>query len=478
MSADPALLSLAEVAGAIAQRRLSSVEVTQALLDRIAAWQSRLNCFIALEPEAALARARWLDAELAAGRNQGPLHGVPLAHKDLFYRKGEICTGGSEIRRHWRAPATATVLESLDRAGAIQLGRLNMSEFAAGATGHNRWYGDCRNPWNTAYVTGGSSSGSGASVAARLAYGALGSDTGGSIRLPAAANGVLGLKPTYGRVSRYAVMPRSWTLDHVGPLARTAADCALLLGVVAGHDAQDASSSHLPVPDYRSALDSGIEGMRIGVFGAGHEAVDPEIEQALEASHTVLQSLGAELRPVAPIDWSRHLDLTETIIKCEAATMHAAWMLERPQDYSDHVRTRMESGLLLPAPRYIQALSLRGPLLAEFLNTVMADIDVLLGPSIPIRLPTLDESDPDKPGSDVLERMARLSMFMRPFNLLGLPALSVPCGFTHDGLPVAFQAVGRPFAEATLLRLAQSWQAVTEFHRHLPRGFHSAPIRL
>jgi aspartyl-tRNA(Asn)/glutamyl-tRNA(Gln) amidotransferase subunit A len=464
----PALLSLTEVAGAIARRQVSSAEVTQALLDRIAVWQARLNCFIALEPEAALARARWLDAELAAGRHHGALHGVPLAHKDLFYRQGEISTGGSEIRRHWRAPATATVLDRLDRAGAIQLGRLNMVEFAAGATGHNRWYGDCHNPWNPDYVTGGSSSGSGAAVAARLAYGALGSDTGGSIRLPAAANGVLGLKPSYGRVSRHAVMPRSWTLDHVGPLARTAADCALLLDVIAGADPQDPSSSQLPVPDYCDALAGGIGGLRIGVFGAGHEAVDPDIEQMLDASRAVLRALGAVLRPIPPIDWSRHLDLTETIIKCEAATMHAAWMHERPQDYSAHIRTRMESGLLLPAPRYIQALSLRGPLLAEFLATAMADIDVLFGPSIPIRLPTLRESDPEKPDADVLERMARLSMFMRPFNLLGLPALSVPCGFTSDGLPVAFQVVGRPFAEATLLRVAQAWQDATDFHLRVP----------
>jgi aspartyl-tRNA(Asn)/glutamyl-tRNA(Gln) amidotransferase subunit A len=465
---DPALLSLAEVADAIAQRRLSAVEVTQAVLDRIPAWQDRINCFIAPEPDAALARARWLDAELAAGRRLGPLHGVPLAHKDLFYREGAICTGGSEIRRHWRAPATATVLRRLDQAGAVDLGRLNMAEFAAGATGHNRWYGDCRNPWNPTYATGGSSSGSGAAVAARLAYGALGSDTGGSIRLPAAASGVLGLKPTYGRVSRYAAMPRSWTLDHVGPLARTAADCALLLGEIAGADPQDPTSSRRPVPDYRSALGGGIRGLRIGVFGAGHAAVDPPVERALESSRTLLRSLGAELRSVAPIDWSRHLDLTETIIKCEAAAMHADWMATRPQGYSAHVRTRMESGLLLPAPRYIQALSLRGPLLAEFLETAMAGIDVLLGPAIPVCLPTLSESDPDSPGSDVLERMARLSMFMRPFNLLGLPALSVPCGFTDDGLPVAFQAVGRPFAEATLLRLAQSWQEATDFHRRVP----------
>jgi len=468
MISDPALTSLAGIADAITSRRLSSAEVTANLLDRIEAWQPRLNCFIAVNPEAALERARWLDAELAAGRRHGPLHGVPLAHKDLFHRAGEISTGGSAIRREWRADATATVLARLDEAGAIQLGRLNMSEFAAGATGHNKWYGDCRNPWNPAYATGGSSSGSGAAVAARLTYGALGTDTGGSIRLPAAANGVLGLKPTYGRVSRHGVMPRSGTLDHAGPLARTAEDCALLLGVIAGPDANDPTSSVVAVPDYRADLDRGIRGLRVGVFGADDPAVDPEVRSALEASRSVLRDLGAELRPVPPIDWGRCFDLTETIIICEAAAMHAAWMRERPWDYTDHVRRRMEPGLLLPATSYIEALSLRDVYRTEFLGTVMTDIDVLHGPSIPIPVPTLAETDPEAAEGDALGIIARFSRFMRPFNLLGLPAMSVPCGFTANGLPVAFQVVGNPFAEATLLTLAQAWQDATDFHKRAP----------
>jgi aspartyl-tRNA(Asn)/glutamyl-tRNA(Gln) amidotransferase subunit A len=468
MTGDPSLLSLVEAADAIARRRLSSVEVTQAALERIASWQPLFNCFIALDAASALARAHWLDAELAAGRLHGPLHGVPLAHKDLFYRAGEISTGGSLIRREWRADATATVLARLDGAGAIQLGRLNMSEFAAGATGHNKWFGDCRNPWNPAYVTGGSSSGSGAAVAARLAYGALGSDTGGSIRLPAAANGVLGLKPTFGRVSRYAAMPRSWSLDHVGPLARTAGDCALLLGVIAGADPEDSTSSAVPVPDYRAGLKRGIKGMRIGVFGVDDQAVDPQVRAALDAGMAVLQGLGAELRPMPPLDLARYFDLAEIIIKCEAATMHAPWLRERPQDYAVHVRTRMEAGLLVPATRYIEALSLRGPYLSRFLETVMADLDLLYGPSIPVPLPTLAETDPEAPDADALALMARFSMFMRPFNVLGLPALSVPCGFTANELPTAFQVVAKPFAEATLLAVAQAWQDATDFHHRLP----------
>lgn len=468
MMPDPAFASLVEIADAIAARRISSAEVTSRLLDRIEAWQPSLNCFIAVDAEAALQRARWLDAELAAGRRHGKLHGVPLAHKDLFYRAGEISTGGSEIRRYWRASATATVLTRLDAAGAIQLGRLNMSEFAAGATGHNKWYGHCRNPWNPAHASGGSSSGSGAAVAARLAYGALGTDTGGSIRLPAAANGVLGLKPTYGRVSRHAVMPRAGTLDHVGPLARTAEDCALLLGVIAGPDANDPTCSVADVPDYRATLRDGIKGLRIGVFGDDDPAVEPEMRSALEASRSVLRDLGAELLPAPPIDWARCFETVETIIRCEAAAMHAAWMRERPHDYADHVRSRMEPGLLLPATTYIEALSQRDAYLAEFMATVMAGVDVLHGPSIPISVPTLAETDPEATAGDAMGIIARFSMFMRPFNLLGLPAVSVPCGFMSNGLPVAFQVIGRPFAEAMLLMLVQAWQDATDFHTRVP----------
>jgi aspartyl-tRNA(Asn)/glutamyl-tRNA(Gln) amidotransferase subunit A len=469
MAPDPALMSLAEVAQAIADRRLSSVEATRAALDRIERWQAHLNCFIANDAEMALARAAMLDAELARGRRHGPLHGIPLAHKDMFYRSGAVCTGGSAIRRDWRASTTATVLDRLDSAGAIQLGTLNMSEFAAGATGHNKWYGDCRNPWNPAYMTGGSSSGSGAAVAARLAYGALGADTGGSIRIPAAANGVLGLKPTYGRVSRHGAMPRAWSLDHVGPLARTAEDCALLLSVIAGFDPKDSTSSHEAVPDYVGGLQVGIKGLRIGILSGPDEVhIDPEVQKALGASLEVLQALGAELTLIRAVDLARYFELAETIIKCEAAAMHQRWLRQRPQEYANHVRTRMEAGLVLPATRYIEALSLRGPWLADFLDTIMADIDVVHYPAIPIPVPTLAETDLETSGEAVLELFARISLFMRPFNFLGLPAISIPCGFTGNGLPVAFQAVGKPFTEAMLLTLAHAYQEATDHHRRVP----------
>jgi aspartyl-tRNA(Asn)/glutamyl-tRNA(Gln) amidotransferase subunit A len=471
MSPDTTLLGLAELAAALRAKQVSSVEATRAALARSEEWQRRLNCFIAIDAEAALARAAALDRELAQGRVAGPLHGVPLAHKDMFYRAGRVSTAGSLIRRDWRASTTATVLERLDAAGAVELGTLNMAEFAAGPTGHNKHYGDCRNPWNPAHMPGGSSSGSGAAVVARLVPAALGSDTGGSIRLPAAACGVLGLKPTYGRVSRYGAVPRSWSLDHVGPLARTAADCALLLSAIAGHDPKDGASSHEPVPDFTTLLGKGIRGLRIGVVTEADGAkVDGEVRALLDASVEVLRSLGAKTVPVRLDTLTLWFRFAETIIKSEAATMHGKWLRERPQDYSDHVRARIEAGLALPATRYLEALSQRGPELARFLATTMAEIDVLHCPAIPMPIPTLAETDVEGTGEKVLALVARITQFTRPFNFLGLPALSIPCGFARNGLPVAFQAVGKPFAEATLLGVADAYQSATDWHRRVPGG--------
>ncbi|MBP6769921.1 MAG: amidase, partial [Reyranella sp.] len=282
---DLALEDLTTIADAIAAGRTTSVAATEACLARIEAWQPRTNAFLRFYREKALAQAKAMDAELAAGRSRSPLHGVPMAHKDMYYRKGEVSTGGSAIRRDWAAPVTATVLGKLDAAGVVELGFLNMAEFAAGPTGHNVHHGHCRNPWDQARVTGGSSSGSGASVAARMVYGALGSDTGGSIRLPAAACGVVGMKATYGRVSRAGAVARSWSLDHVGPLTRTVRDNARMLSVIAGHDPDDSTTSEKPVPDYEALLDSGVAGLRIGLAlpKDGLAPLDERIGAAVQA---------------------------------------------------------------------------------------------------------------------------------------------------------------------------------------------------
>src|SRR3954447_12823934 len=284
MKNDPALLDLSEAAARVASGAVSSVALTEACLERAQAWQASRNCFIRIDIDAALEAARRCDRELKRGHRRGALHGVPLAHKDMFYRAGKVSTGGSRILQDQIATTTATVLQRLDAAGAIEIGVLNMAEFAAGPTGHNVHFGDCRNAFNAAHVPGGSSSGSAVAVAARATFGALGSDTGASIRLPAAFNGVVGLKPTYGRVSRHGAMPRSWSFDHVGPIARTARDCALLLQVIAGHDPNDATTSAVPVPDYLSSLTATeLSGLTIGIADHG-VAIDAEIAAAMDES--------------------------------------------------------------------------------------------------------------------------------------------------------------------------------------------------
>jgi len=346
---------------------------------------------------------------------------------------------------------------------------LNMAEFAAGPTGHNEHFGHCRNPFNPAHMTGGSSSGSGSAVAARLVYGALGSDTGGSIRLPAAACGVIGLKATYGRVSRYGAMARAWSLDHVGPLTRTAEDCALMMNAIAGHDPNDGAISHDPVPDFTAGLNDGIKGLRVGVVLEAEDApVDPEVRAALEESLAVLRSLGAETLPVRLAHLTEWYSFADTISKCEGATIHAPWLRERPQDYADHIRTRLEAGLVLPATRYIEALSARGRHLAEFLDTVMSKIDVLFCPAIPIQIPTIAETDVEGTGEAVLALVGRITQYTRPFNFLGIPTVSVPCGFTGNGLPVAFQVAAKPFAEPLVLRVARAYQGATDYHERVP----------
>src|SRR5947209_13040839 len=383
MTADLALLDLTDAAERVARGSVSSVALTEACVDRAFAWQASRNCFIRIDGEAAMEAARERDRELKCGQRRGALHGVPLAHKDMFYREGKVSTGGSRILQDQVATTTATVLQRLDTAGAIEIGVLNMSEFAAGPTGHNIHFGDCRNAFNAAHVPGGSSSGSAVAVAARAVFGALGSDTGASIRLPAAYNGVVGLKPTYGRVSRSGAMPRSWSMDHVGPFGRTARDCAMLLQVIAGHDPNDATSSARTVPDYSSVLGTDrLSGLTIGIADHG-VALDPEIAAATDESVRVLERIGAKVVRVLLPDLAPLFRIGETIIKGEAAALHRQWLQTRSQDYSTGVRLRIEGGLFLPATDYIDALRLRGVLTAKFIADVMDGIDLLHLPMAP-----------------------------------------------------------------------------------------------
>jgi len=468
---DLALEDLSAIADAIAQGRITSVEATEACLARIEIWQPRTNAFLRIYKEKALAQARAMDGELAAGKRRGPLHGVPMAHKDMYYRKGQLSTGGSEIRRDWTAPVTATVLEKLDAAGVVELGFLNMAEFAAGPTGHNVHHGNARNPWDETRVTGGSSSGSGASVAARMIFGALGSDTGGSIRLPAAACGVVGMKATYGRVSRAGAVARSWTLDHVGPLTRSVRDNARMLSAIAGYDTNDSTTSEKPVPDYEALLEGGVAGLRIGLAlpNDGPAPLDAKIGAAVQAAADTLGKLGAKITMARLPDFTALYRCAEVLVKCEAAAMHRPWMEKTPELYANQVRTRMEAGFFIPATQYIDALRLRAHFVTEFLAMAMDGVDAVLLPAIPFPIPTLEETDTEnKGGPAVLKMVAGFTGLTRPFNTLGIPALSVPCGFDVNGAPIGLQLVGRPFDEAMLYRIGHAYQGATDHHKRVP----------
>jgi aspartyl-tRNA(Asn)/glutamyl-tRNA(Gln) amidotransferase subunit A len=468
MSAEPALLSLTAVAKEIAQKRLSSREVTQSCLDRIAAWQPHLNAFMAIEADAALVVADAADAALSKGKPGGPLHGVPLAHKDMYYDTGKVVNCGSKIRRDFVATTTATALQRLKDAGTVRLGSLQMVEFAYGPTGHNAHYGAVHNPFAVDHITGGSSSGSGSAVAARLTFAALGSDTGGSIRMPAHFCGVTGLKTTYGRISRAGAMPLSQSLDTVGPLARTAEDCALLLGLMAGADPADPTAIAGPVPDYMAATRESIKGLTIGVPTAFYvDDLDAEVARILDETIAVLKREGATIVPVELPDQRQLTAACQLVLAVEAAAFHKRWLIERPQDYGAQVLMRLQNGLAIPGVSYLEAMRWRGPALAAF-NAAVAGVEAVIAPVAPVPAPTIAESDVgNSPDAEAV--IQRLTRFTRPVNYLGLPSLAIPAGFTRGGLPVGMQLIGRCFDEAMLLRIGAAFQRATDFHDRVPK---------
>jgi aspartyl-tRNA(Asn)/glutamyl-tRNA(Gln) amidotransferase subunit A len=465
-------LGVAGLADAIRAGEVTAEAVAGASLARLRRLGPVFNALVADAGDGVLEEARKVDTARNRGGRLGPLAGVPLAHKDLFYRAGRESACGSSIRAGFMPDHTATVLARLDLAGALDLGRLHMCEFAMSPTGFNGHYGHGRNPWNADHCCGGSSSGSGIAVAARLVAGSLGTDTGGSIRHPAAMCGITGLKPTLGRVSRHGVMPLSWSLDCVGPLAASARDCARLMQVIAGADGADAHTQVVPVPDYEAALNGSLAGRRIAVpRGYYVELVDPAVRRALDEALAVMRAAGAtiidtgsgnESPDMAAINAMAHVALA-----VEAATLHRRWLRERPQDYADQVRTRIEPGLFYPAVRYAEALALRARLTAEWLATAMGDADLVFLPAVSIPVPSIAQTTSGSP-ADVAAAIAACTHCTRGINYLGLPAVSVPCGFTPDGLPVGFQLVGRGFEEASLLAAADAYQRLTDWHTRVP----------
>jgi aspartyl-tRNA(Asn)/glutamyl-tRNA(Gln) amidotransferase subunit A len=464
---DPALLSLTEIAQAIADRKVSSREATQACLDRIAKWQPRLNAFMAIEADTALAAADVADADLAKGNSCGALHGVPLAHKDMYYDQGHVVTCGSKIRRGFVATTTSTALQRLKDAGPIRLGSLQLSEFAYGPTGHNAHFGAVHNPWHVDHVTGGSSSGSGSAVAARLTFAALGSDTGGSIRMPAHFCGVTGLKTTVGLVSRAGAMPLSQSLDTVGPLARTAEDCALLLGLMAGADPKDPTTSNAAVPNYSVSTLDGLTGLTVGVPSSFYvDDLDADVARVFDDTIAALKREGVGIVSVDLPDQRQLSSACQLVLAVEAAAFHKRWMIERPQDYGPQVLMRLQNGLAIPAINYLEAMRWRGPALAAHLAAI-AGVDAVLAPVAPVAAPTIAESDVGN-SLDAEAVIQRLTRFTRPINYLGLPSMAVPAGFSPSGLPIGLQLIGKPFAEAMLLRLGAAWQRATDFHTKMP----------
>ena len=467
--ADLFFTSMTELARMIATKAVSPVEVVRAHLDRIAALDPGLRAYITVCDDAALEAARAAETALMSGGAVGPLHGVPYALKDLYDTAGLRTTGGSRILAD-RVPAKdATVTQRLARAGAILLGKLNMVEFAYGPEGLNPHYGHARNPWDAGVhrMAGGSSSGSGVAVAAGLAPGSLGSDTGGSIRIPASLCGITGLKPTYGRVSRAGVLPLAWSMDHVGPMTRSAADCALMLGAMAGYDPADASTSVLPVPDYAAALTGDLKGLRVGLLrGFFLEGATPEVRAAVEAAAATLTHAGAVVDELSLEQMGLVPAASTAIVAAEALACHAEFLRTRAAEYDPDVARRLRLSAFVGGAHYVRAQQVRG-LVRDAVDAALARRDVLLAPSTPLVAPALDARQTtlgDGP-SDVRGALLR---FTRPFNLSGHPACALPCGFTAGGLPIGMQLVGRPFDEATVLRAADGFQRLTDFHARRP----------
>ncbi len=457
MSADLHWLSVAEAAQLIAARKLSPVEFTEASLRRIEQLEGRLNAFITVDGDAAMTAASEAADEIAKGGAHGPLHGIPIALKDIFGVAGVRMTAGSKILSENVASEDAEATARLKAAGAVVLGKLNLHEFAFGATGVNPHYGAARNPWDLERITGGSSSGSGASVAAGECAAALGTDTGGSIRIPASLCGIVGLKPTYGRVSKRGVLPLSWSLDHVGPMTRTVEDAAIVLQAIAGRDADDASTVGEPVPDYMQMLRQGVQGLRIGIAKEFFfENLHPEVESAVRSAIGLLGEMGADLTEADVPLISEIPGGVTAIMLPEALAYHQKWMSERPDDYGDDVRYRLELGATFLAVHYVQAQRFREMAVAAWREEVFPKVDLIVTPTTPITARPIEEGD--------LQVTFNLIRFTNPLNFLGVPAISIPCGFTGEGLPVGLQLVGRWWDEASVLRAAYAYEQATDWH--------------
>ena len=461
-------LSAGELSRLIAGREVSPVEIIDAHLERIDTTESVLNSFITLLPEEAREAARRAEAQIQRGNYLGPLHGIPVGLKDLFNTAGVRTTSGSRIFDTFLPEQDCTVATRFQQAGAILLGKLNMHQFAYGPTGENPDYGHMHNPWDPELVSGGSSGGSGSAAAAGQCTITMGSDTGGSVRIPSALCGIVGLKPTYGRVSRHGLTPLSWSLDHPGPMVRTVEDAALTMNAIAGHDPNDVASAQMDVPDYTQALTGDVRGLRIGVPEQYFDApLDPQVAEAVREALDVLEGLGAIVTPVSFPMFELSQAISGAILMSEAAAYHRDLLTRDGDKLYPPVRLRLEGGLFISAADYLKAQQGRS-LYDRQVRRLLQDVDLLAGPTEPVTAPTL-LAPHVQAGEHTVGTTAALTQYTRPYNITGSPAISVPCGFSESGLPIGLQLAGRSFDEATVLRAAHAYeQAVDWRHRRPP----------
>lgn len=459
--------SISELAPLIQSGEISPVELTQQVLRRIERLEPQLNAYITVLAEQALADAQTAERHIRLGHYLGPLHGIPVGLKDLLYTRGVRTTGGSAVLAEFIPHEDATTVTRLQRAGAIIVGKQNLHEFANGITNNNATFGPTHNPWKLGYIPGGSSGGSAAATAAGECIASLGSDTGGSIRIPAALCGVVGLMPTYGRVSRYGALALAWSLDHVGPITRTVTDAALILQTIAGYDPLDVATVSLPVPDYTEGIESGLAGLSLGVpKNYFFERIHPEVKEAVTRAIQVLADEGATIVEVSIPHVEYSLPCQYTIVLAEATSYHEHWLRTCADRYSSEIRTLLEAGELISAPKYLRAQRLR-TLIKQGFRMAMTRVDVLVTPTVPhpavpIGQEVIVWEDGEEPLLDCMIR------FTCPIDLSGQPAISIPCGFTNEGLPIGLQLIGRPFDEVTLCRVARAYERATEWHSRQP----------
>ncbi len=461
--ADIPFLSASELSRLIQQKEVSPVDATEAYLERIDDLDFKFNSYLTVCRRDALNAAKEAEQEIAKGHYLGPMHGIPVAVKDQLWTKGIRTTGGSYILADFVPHEDATAIDNLKKVGAILLGKTNLTEFAIGGSLH---LSPTRNPWDLDMFTGGSSGGSGAATAAFLCATSLGEDTGGSIRRPAAWCGVVGLRPSWGRVSRYGVMPGSWSMDQVGPISRTVEDAAITLGAIAGHDPKDPYTWNVPVPDYRKALDGNIKGIRVGTVTEliHSEIVDPEIRDTILRSASVLGELGASVEEVS-LPLTKHGGtITDILIRVESAMAYREWIRDRLHDFGHSNQIGLLTGSVMPAQAYYKAQKLR-TLVRQQVNEALEKYDVLV-------LPTARTPAPRVQDDQVMiskEMASNLSLVLtRPFNLASAPAISIPCGFSSKGLPIGLQIGGRPFDEETVLNVAHAYEQSTPWHTMKP----------